>query len=67
VTFHRARRSKATFHSKLDDVPGIGPKRKKALIKTFGSLKAVREASIEELTTVEGINAQLAAQIKAAL
>ena len=67
LTFHRARRSKATFHSKLDDVPGVGPKRKKALIKAFGSLKAVREASIEELATVDGINAQLAAQIKSAL
>ncbi len=67
VTFHRARRSKATFHSKLDDVPGVGPKRKKALIKAFGSLKAVREASIEEIAAVDGINAQLAAQIKSAL
>lgn len=67
VTFHRAKRSKATFHSQLDDVPGVGPKKKKALIKAFGSVKAMREASIEELAAVEGINTQLATQIKSAL
>jgi excinuclease ABC subunit C len=67
VTFHRARRSKATFHSKLDDVPGVGPKKKKALIKTFGSLKGIKEASIDELAAVEGINQQLATQIKSSL
>ncbi len=67
VTFHRTRRSKATFHSKLDDIPGIGPKKKKALIKSFGSVKGVKEASIEDLTAVEGITAQLATQLKAGL
>jgi excinuclease ABC subunit C len=67
VTFHRTRRSKATFHSKLDDIPGIGPKKKKALIKSFGSVKGVKEASIEELTAVEGITAQLATQLKTGL
>jgi excinuclease ABC subunit C len=67
ITFHRSRRSKTTFHSKLDDVPGIGPKRKKALIKTFGSVTGIRDASIEELAAVDGITTQLATQIKAAL
>lgn len=67
ITFHRAKRSKAAFKSGLDDVPGIGPKRKKALIRAFGSVKAIREASIEELTAVEGVNAQVAGQIKATL
>jgi len=67
VTFHRQRRSKATFHSRLDDVPGIGPKRKQALIRRFGSLKAVRDASEHDLTAVDGITPTLAAQIKAAL
>lgn len=67
ITFHRAKRSKAAFKSGLDDVPGIGPKRKKALIRAFGSVKAIREASIEELTAVEGVNAQVAEQIKATL
>jgi len=67
ITFHRSRRSKATFQSKLDEVPGVGPKRKKALIRTFGSVKGIREASIEELAAVDGITPQLATQIKAAL
>ncbi len=67
VTFHRQRRSKAGFHSKLDDVPGIGPKKKQALIRQFGSLKGVKEASVGELTAVDGITPALAAQIKATL
>ncbi len=67
VSFHRQRRSKATFHSRLDDVPGIGPKRKQALIRHFGTLKAVKEASEQELTAVAGITPSLAAQIKGAL
>ncbi len=67
ITFHRQRRSKASFHSKLDDVPGIGPKKKQALIRQFGSLKGVKEASVVELTAVDGITPALAAQIKATL
>jgi len=67
VTFHRARRSKSTFQSRLDDVPGVGPTKRKALIRTFGSLKGIREATIEELASVDGINTQLATQIKSAL
>lgn len=67
VTFHRAKRSKATFQSGLDTVPGIGPSRKKALIRKFGSVKAIREATIAELATVDGISTKLAEQIKAGL
>jgi len=67
ITFHRSKRSKAAFRSGLDDIQGIGPKRKKALIRAFGSVKAIREASIEELVAVEGVNAQVAEQIKANL
>jgi excinuclease ABC subunit C len=67
ITFHRAKRSKASFHSRLDDVAGIGPKKKKALIRQFGSVTAIKNATIEELANVEGINASLAEQIKAAL
>ncbi len=67
VSFHRQRRSKTTFHSRLDDVPGIGPKRKQALIRRFGTLKGVKEASEQDLVAVEGITPTLAAQIKAAL
>src|SRR5690606_14660046 len=55
ITFHRAKRSKASIASSLDDVPGVGPKRKKALINHFGSVKAIRAASEAELQQVEGI------------
>ncbi|GAB4370632.1 MAG: excinuclease ABC subunit UvrC [Calditrichia bacterium] len=49
ITYHRKLRSKQTLKSPLDDIPGIGPKRKQMLLKTFGSLKKIREASKEEL------------------
>src|SRR6478735_308115 len=67
ITFHRQRRSKATFQSRLDDIPGVGPKRKKALLRTFGSVKAIKEAPIEELSKVDGISKTLAEQIKSAI
>jgi excinuclease ABC subunit C len=67
VTFHRERRAKSSIKSALDEVPGIGPKRKKALLKHFGSVKAIREASVEEIATVEGIGGAVATQLKAAL
>jgi excinuclease ABC subunit C len=67
VTFHRARRTKTTFQSTLDEIPGLGPKRKRALMLKFGSVKAIRVASVEELATVEGISRKLAQQIHASL
>jgi excinuclease ABC subunit C len=67
VTFHRAKRSKATFQSSLDSIPGVGPSRKKALIRKFGSVKGIREATAAELATVDGISTKLAEQIKANL
>jgi excinuclease ABC subunit C len=67
VTFHRAKRSKATFQSSLDSVSGVGPSRRKALIRKFGSVKGIREATIEELATVDGISRNLAEHIKANL
>jgi excinuclease ABC subunit C len=67
ITFHRQRRSKATFQSRLDEIPGVGPKRKKALLRTFGSVKAIKEAPIEELSKVDGISKTLAEQIKSAI
>ncbi|HVX30581.1 MAG TPA: excinuclease ABC subunit UvrC, partial [Nitrolancea sp.] len=67
ITFHRARRKKSDFKSVLDDLPGVGPRRKRALLKTFGSLKRIREASVEDLCKVEGIGPSLAEQIKSEL
>lgn len=49
ITFHRQLRGKSAFQSLLDDIPGIGEKRKKALLKHFGSVKKMREATVEEL------------------
>lgn len=62
ITFHRQTRSKRTFASVLDDIPGIGEKRKKALLKHFGSVKAIREATVEEIRAA-GIGEKLARQI----
>ncbi|HYI25916.1 MAG TPA: excinuclease ABC subunit UvrC [Thermomicrobiales bacterium] len=67
VTFHRSRRSKASLHSRLDDIPGVGPVKKKALVKAFGSVKGVRNASVEELCAIDGITPSLATVIKQAL
>jgi excinuclease ABC subunit C len=67
VTFHRQRRTKSSLKSSLDDVPGVGPKRRKQLIRHFGSLRAVKEATVEEIAAVDGISSSLAEQIKTLL
>lgn len=56
ITHHRALRGKASIHSQLEDIPGVGPKRRKALLSHFGSLKAIREAGMDELLAVPGMN-----------
>lgn len=63
ITYHRNLRGKASRSSVLDEIPGVGPKRKKDLLKHFGSVKRIREASLEELQQVPGISAKLAAEI----
>ncbi|WP_226346168.1 excinuclease ABC subunit UvrC [Agilicoccus flavus] len=67
ITFHRQRRSKAMTTSALDDVPGLGPSRRAALLARFGSVKGVRAATVAELCEVPGIGPALAAAIHAAL
>ncbi len=67
ITYHRARRSKRMTASALDDVPGLGEHRRKALLKQFGSLKRLRSASIDEIATVPGIGRRTAAAVVAAL
>ncbi len=62
--YHQKIRRKETFASSLDNVPGIGPKRKRALLKQFGSVQAVREASIEELAAIKGMTQSSAQKIK---
>lgn len=56
ITYHRSLRGKAFVHSQLEDIPGIGPKRRKALLTRFGSIKAIRAATMEELLTTPGIS-----------
>ena len=56
IIHHRTLRGKAFTHSQLDEIPGIGPARRKELLKAFGSLKAIREATREDLLKVKGMN-----------
>lgn len=63
VTYHRHLRTHRSLASTLDDIPGIGPRRKSALIKSFGSLKALSQASVEEIASVPGIPFSLAEEI----
>ncbi len=67
ITHHRGRRSKSMVESLLDDVPGLGELRRKAVIKHFGSLKKLRAARWEEIADVPGIGPKTALAIKAAL
>jgi len=63
ITYHRQLRSKDSFRSLLDEIPGIGPKRKKALLNKFGSMENIRMASLEELEQVESMNKKSAMQV----
>ena len=56
ISFHRKRRAKTALHSELDAIPGIGKKRKTILLKHFKSVRKIREADIEQLNAVSGIN-----------
>ena len=63
ITYHRSLRGKRNLASVLDDIPGVGEKRKKNLLKHFGSFTKIKEASVEELLEVEGIHAAVAEEI----
>jgi excinuclease ABC subunit C len=67
ITYHRGMRKKAGFQSALDTIPGVGPKRKKALLRKFGSVRGIREASVDDVAATVGFTMQLAERIKAAL
>jgi excinuclease ABC subunit C len=63
ITFHRKLRRERNFRSVLEEIPGIGDKRKRALLAHFGSLKRIRAAGIEEIAGVPGFNAQLGERV----
>lgn len=67
ITAHRKKRSKLGLASQLDSIPEIGPARRKALLKYFGSIDKIKEASIEDLLTVKGMNETAAKNVKAHL
>jgi len=67
IEFQRKLKRKHTLHSKIDDVPGIGPKRRRLLLNHFGSLTGLKQASTEEILQVPGIPEKLAAEIRSHL
>ncbi len=67
ITYHRSLRDRRTTKSAFDDLPGVGPKRKRELLRVFGSAKRVREAPVEQIASVPGIGRALAERIKAHL
>ncbi len=64
ITYHRKVRARSGMESALDSVPGIGPKRKRALLRKFGSLRGVREASVEDVASTIGFTRSLAESVK---
>jgi excinuclease ABC subunit C len=64
ITYHRKVRSERTFKSVLDEIPGIGPKRKKALMTHFGSVRAIGAASVDDLAGLEGMTRDAAEKVK---
>ena len=63
IEYHRSLRSKSQVHSVLDEIPGIGPSRRKALMKYFRSIEEIRNAEVEELTEVSEIPRNVAEEI----
>ncbi|MEN6529694.1 MAG: excinuclease ABC subunit UvrC [Anaerolineaceae bacterium] len=67
ITAHRKARGKIGIASRLDAIPGIGPARRKALLQKFGDIEAIRQATLDELLTVSGINEEIARAIQSGL
>ena len=64
ITYHRQRRSKGAVRSAIDSVPGIGPKRRRTLIRRFGSVAGIKASTLEELASVPGMTIRLAQKVK---
>ena len=67
ITYHRQRRSKGSVKSALDAIAGVGPKRRRALLRKFGSVAAIKEASVTDIAGVPGMTMKLAQKIKEGL
>ena len=67
ISYHRSKRGRAMQASALDGIPGLGPARRRALLDRFVTVRAIREAEVEQLQEVAGIGPSLAAQISSAL
>ncbi len=67
ITHHRAKRAKAMTRSALDTLDGVGPVRKRRLLTAFGSVRAIKNASVDEIAAIKGMTPALASQVKAAL
>ena len=64
ITYHKKLRGKKALVSELDGIAGIGPKRKKELIKYFGSISKIKEGTIDEIASLPGLNKRLAEELK---
>nr|HRC62141.1 helix-hairpin-helix domain-containing protein [Dehalococcoidia bacterium] len=64
ITYHRKLRGQSAQRSVLDSIPGVGPRRKRALLRKFGSVRALQEASVEEIATTVGFTRRLAETVK---
>lgn len=64
ISFHRDKRSAGAYQSQMDSIPGIGPRRKKALLRKFGSLEGIREASVTEIAATPGMTTTAAQKLK---
>ncbi|MCH8224426.1 MAG: excinuclease ABC subunit UvrC [Chloroflexi bacterium] len=67
ITYHRNLRSKSSLRSPMDLVTGIGPKRKRTLLRRFGSLQGIREASVEDIASIPGLTRSIAIRLKQAV
>jgi len=64
ITYHRASRGRGALRSSLDEIPGVGPKRKRALLQRFGSVDAIRQASVQDIAAVPGMTSRTADALK---
>ena len=67
VTYHRKLRGRSAQRSILDSIPGIGPKRRRALLRRFGSVRALKDATVEEIASTPGLSRRLAETVKRSL